>query len=180
MQRYVNRKESFPIIIVFILGDLYSSDDFLRRQKRLHNSDINLNVNKIPYPHYPYPIDTYKLKRQKSNKNRKSIGSPSINSLPSLFLSANQAHDSSATLIGSSNQLFLPSNRILREDAAGDADDEKDIQDELISINRHHRYHHQLSSNSHYFLNQQNLTSEDDDEELLSNHRGMMDFMDRV
>jgi hypothetical protein len=76
------------------------------------------------------------------------------------------------TLIPNTN-----SKRILTDETAADADDEKDLRDESIHINRHHRYHHQ---SIHYRLNQ-NLTSEDDDEELLSrNHDGMMDFMDRV
>ena len=73
------------------------------------------------------------------------------------------------------------SKRILTDETAADADDEKEIPDESIHCNRHYRYHHQLSTSSHYRLNHQSLTSEDDDEELLSrNHHGMMDFMDRV
>jgi hypothetical protein len=75
---------------------------------------------------------------------------------------------------------LIPNKRILTDETAADADDEKDIRDESIHINRHHRYYHQLSTASHYRMNQ-SLTSEDDDEELLSrNHHGMMDFMDRV
>ena len=68
------------------------------------------------------------------------------------------------------------------DETAADADDEKDIRDESILTNRFHRYHHQLSTSSHHRLKEQTIiTSEDDDEELLlRNHRGMMDFMDRV
>jgi len=87
------------------------------------------------------------------------------------------------TLVASTNQLLLSTTkRILTDETAGDADDEKDIRDESINTNRHHRYHHQLSTTSNCRLQQQNLTSEDDDDEelLLRNHHGMMDFMDRV
>ncbi|CAF4050504.1 unnamed protein product [Rotaria sordida] len=159
-------------------GELFCSDSLSRRQKRLHNSDINLNVNKT---FHHYLIDTNKFKRQKSNKYRKSIESSSLLSLPSSFSSTTLTNDSSTTLISSTNQLLLlPSKRILNEETAGDADDEKDIRDETININRSHRYYHQLSTTSHYRFNQENLTSEDDDEELLlRNHHGMMDFMDR-
>jgi hypothetical protein len=81
------------------------------------------------------------------------------------------------TLIANTNN----SKRILTDETAGDADDEKDIRDESVHINRHHRYYHQLSTSSHYRLKQHSMTSEDDDEELLlRNHHGMMDFMDRV
>ncbi|CAF0923481.1 unnamed protein product [Rotaria sp. Silwood1] len=157
--------------------EIFCSDDLLRRQKRLHNSDINLNVNKT---FYHYLMDTNKFKRQKSNKYRKSTGSSSLLSLPSSFSSTTLTNDSSMTLITSTNQLLLPSKQMLTEETAGDADDEKDIRDETVNTNRPHRYYHQLSTTSHYRLNQQNLTSEDDDEELLlRNHRGMIDFMDR-
>ncbi len=129
----------------------------------MHNSDINLNVNNPSH---------YYSKRQKSHKYRKSTESSSILSLPSLF--------SSTTLTSDSTMTLIPNKRILTDETAADADDEKDIRDESIHINRHHRYYHQLSTASHYRMNQ-SLTSEDDDEELLSrNHHGMMDFMDRV
>ncbi|CAF3402161.1 unnamed protein product [Rotaria socialis] len=166
-------------------GDIFNSDDFTRRQKYLHNSDINLNVNNASRHYY---ADINKFKRQKSNKYRKSIESPSILSLPSFFSSTTPFNDSSKTLIASTNRLFLPKKRILTDETAADADDEKDLRDESININRQHRYHHQLSTTSQYRLNQQNLTSEedeedddddDDDERLLRNHHGMIDFMDR-
>ncbi|CAF3842100.1 unnamed protein product [Rotaria sp. Silwood1] len=96
-------------------------------------------------------------------------------SLPSLF--------SATTLNGSTNQLLLlSSKRIFSEETAGDADDKKkDIRDESIHTNRHHGHHHQLSTTSCYRFKQQNLTSEDGYEELLlRNHRGMMNFMNRI
>ena len=149
----------------------------LRRQKCLHKSDVNLNVNKVSHH---YSIDVNKFKRQKSNKCRKSSKSSSLLSLPSLFSSATLTNDSSATLVTSDNQLLLSAKRTLTEETAADADDEKDVPDESINANRHHRCHHQLSTNSHYRFKQQHWTSEDDDELLLINHHGMMDFMDRV
>jgi hypothetical protein len=79
------------------------------------------------------------------------------------------------TLIANTN-----SKRIVTDETAGDADDEKDIRDESVHINRHHRYHHQLSSTSLYRLKQQSITSDDDEDLLLRNHHGMVDFMDRV
>jgi hypothetical protein len=137
----------------------------------LHNSDINLNVNNTSHQ---YLIDTNKFKRQKSNKYRKSAESSSLLSLPSLFSSSTLTNDSTMTLIPNTK-------RILPDETAGDADDEKDIRDESINVNRYHRYHHQLSTTSHHRLKEQSVTSEDDDEELLlRNHHGMMDFMDRV
>ncbi|CAF4768601.1 unnamed protein product [Rotaria sp. Silwood1] len=99
----------------------------------------------------------------------------SLLSLPSLF--------SATTLNGSTNQLLLlSSKRIFSEETAGDADDKKkDIRDESIHTNRHHGHHHQLSTTSCYRFKQQNLTSEDGYEELLlRNHRGMMNFMNRI
>lgn len=153
------------------LGDLFSSTSLVRRQKRLHNSDINLNVN-----HNSYSIDTNKFKRQKSNRYRRTLEHSSIISLPSLFSPAKSTHDSAVTLVP--NMTF---KQTIADETAADADDEKDTRDESVHANRHHRYHHHLSSTSLYRLQQQNMTSEDDDEELLLiNHRGMMDFMDRV
>jgi hypothetical protein len=73
--------------------------------------------------------------------------------------------------------------QLLTDETAGDADDEKDIRDESVDINRQHRYYHQLSATSLFRFNQQSLTSEDDDDDddlLLSDDHGMMDFMDRV
>lgn len=148
------------------------ADDLSRRQKRLHNSDINLNANNA------FALDTHRFKRQKSSKYRRFAESSSLLSLPSLFSPAALTNDSSATLTPSTNQLFLPTKRSFTDEAAVDADDEKDARDESVHVNRHHRYHHQLS---HTRLKQQDVTSEDDDEELLlRNHRGMIDFMDRV
>ena len=70
----------------------------------------------------------------------------------------------------------------LTDETGGDADDEKDIRDESVDINRQHRYYHQLSATSLYRFNQQSLTSEDDDDDdlLLGDDHAMMDFMDRV
>ncbi|UJR37944.1 hypothetical protein I4U23_030629 [Adineta vaga] len=154
--------------------EFFCSDDLSRRQKRLHNSDINLNINNTS-PHNT--LDTNRFKRQKSNRYRKATESSSLLSLPSLFSSTTLTNDSTMTLTSSTNQLFLSTKRIFTDETAGDADDEKDIRDESIHANRHHRYHHQLSTTR---LKQQNMTSEDDDEELLlRNHRGMIDFMDR-
>lgn len=153
-------------------GELFCSGDLSRRQKRFHNSDINLNVHNSSYHHQQT------FKRQKSSfKYRQSTENSSIVSLPSLFSSTKSNNDSTMTLVASAH-----SKRILTDEAAAaDADDEKEIPDESIHFNRHHRYHHQLSTSSHYRLNHPSLTSEDDDEELLSrNHHGMMDFMDRV
>lgn len=152
--------------------------DLSRRQKRLHNSDINLNGTNSSHQH---SIETNKIKRQKSNKHRKLPESSSLLSLPSLFSSSTLTNDSSITLIASANPIFLAAKRTLPDETAADADDEKDIRDESINATRCHRYHHQLSSSSHHRLKEQNITSEDDDEELLlRNHHGMMDFMDRV
>jgi hypothetical protein len=153
-----------------ILGELFYSGDLSRRQKRLHNSDINLNVNNPSY---------YNSKRQKPNKYRKSTENSSILSLPSLFSSTTLTNDSTMTLIPN----ITSSKRVTPDEAALDADDEKDLRDESTHASRHHRYHHQLSTSGHYRFNQ-SLTSEDDDdddEELLPrNHHGIIDFMDRV
>ncbi len=167
-----NKRQKKNIFSIFInIGELFcSGSDLSRRQKRLHNSDINLNVNNSSH-HY--------TKRQKSTRSRKSTESSSILSLPSLFSSTTLTNDSTMTLIANTN-----SKRILMDETGGDADDEKDIRDESIHANRHHRYYHQLSTSSHYRLKQQSMTSEDDDDDdeelLLRNHHGMMDFMDRV
>lgn len=86
------------------------------------------------------------------------------------------------TLTGSLNPTFFSTKRTFADETAADADDEKDLRDESVLTGRCHRYIHQLSSSSHHHrLKEQTMTSEDDDEELLMrNHRGMMDFMDRV
>ena len=170
-------------VILFVanrspLGELFGVTDLSRRQKRLHNSDINLNGNSSSQQH---AIETNKIKRQKSSKHRRLPESYSLLSLPSLFSSSTLTNDSSITLIASANPIFLATKRTLPDETAADADDEKDIRDESINATRCHRYHHQLSSSSHHRLKEQNITSEDDDEELLlRNHHGMMDFMDRV
>ncbi len=113
---------------------------------------------------------TNKFKRQKSNRYRVLPESLSLLSLPSLSILTNE---SSCTLVSSTNQSLLSNKRTLPDETAGDADDEKDIRDELIKNNRSHRYHHRIK--------QQSMTSEEEDDEILSrNHHGMMDFMDRV
>lgn len=163
---------------MLILGEIFQGTDLARRQKRLHNSDINLNVNNSSHSQ---TIDTNKIKRQKSMKSRKLPESFSLLSLPSLFSSSTLTNDSTMTLVNSATMMFLPTKRTTTDETAGDADDEKDVRDESINANRLHRYHHQLSSASQQRLKDQNLTSEDDDEDLLMrNHHGMMDFMDRV
>ncbi|CAF4498457.1 unnamed protein product, partial [Rotaria magnacalcarata] len=49
-------------------GELFHSDNFLRRQKSIHNSDIYLNItNSTPHR---YSNDSTKSKRQKANKYR--------------------------------------------------------------------------------------------------------------
>ena len=163
----INRRIKSHHLEIFDLGELFdSSGDLSRRQKRLHNSDINLNVNNLS--HY-YP------KRQKSNKYRKSTESSSILSLPSLFSSTTLTSDSTMTLIPNSS-----SKKMIPDETEIDADDEKEFRNESSHTSRHHRYHQQLSTSTQYRLDQ-SLTSEDDDEELLSgNHHGIMDFMDRV
>ena len=172
---------STPIVShspISFLGELFGASDLSRRQKRLHNSDINLNVNN---PSHMYTIDTSKSKRQKSNRYRKPADSPSLLSLPSVFSSSTLTNDSSMTLIDSANQILFSTKRTRPDETAGDADDEKDTRDESIDAHRYYRYHHQFSTTSHHRLQEQNVTSEDDDDELLSrNHLGMVDFMDRV
>jgi hypothetical protein len=152
-------------------GEFLNYDDFLRRQKRLHSSDINLNINNSS--HHRSLIDPNKSKRQKSTKHRLLPESSSLLSLPSLFSSSTLTNESSITLVSSANQSLLSTKRTLPDETAGDADDEKDVRDESVDTNRYHRYHHRIKQHS--------LTSEEDDEGLLlRNHRGMMDFMDRV
>ncbi|CAF1249522.1 unnamed protein product [Rotaria sp. Silwood1] len=158
--------------------EIFNSNELSHRQKSLHNNDINLNVNNSS--HHRSSNDSMKLKRQKSNKHRTSIDSASLLSLPSLFSSSTLINESSMTLIGSTNQSLLSIKKPLTDETVEDADDEKDIHDDLINVNRYHRYHRQLSITSHHRMKQQSLTSEEDDEELLlRNHRGMVDFMDR-
>ena len=101
---------------------------------------------------------TNKFKRQKSTRHRVLPESLSLLSLPSFAVFNND----------SSSKTTLP------DETAGDADDEKDIQDESITNNRSHRYHHRMQ--------QQSLTSDEEEEEevLSENPRAMMDFMDRV
>ncbi len=110
--------------------------------------------------------DSNKSKRQKSNKYRVLPESSSLISIPSTL-----TNESSITLIGSVNQL---TKRLVPDETGGDADDEKDLRDELIDIDRYYRYHHRMK--------EQSITSEEEDDEVVlsKNHRGMMDFMDRV
>ncbi|CAF1366277.1 unnamed protein product, partial [Adineta ricciae] len=177
-QSMCNRKlNTNPLVetcSLFQLDEFLGSDHLVQRQKRLHNSDINLNINHVT----PLTtVDAHRFKRQKSNRYRKSTESSSLLSLPALFSSTALTNDSTMTLTPSPNQLFLSTKRIFTDEAAADADDEKDIRDESTDNTRPHRYYHQLSASR---LKQQNITSEDDDEELLlTNHRGMIDFMDR-
>ncbi|CAF1121133.1 unnamed protein product [Rotaria sordida] len=171
-------KRSFEHSQSICNDEICNSDEFLRRQKSLHNSDINLNVNNSLY--HRSSNDSTKLKRQKSNKYRTSIDSSSLLSLPSLFSSSILTNESSMTLIGNTNQSLLSIKKPLTDETVEDADDEKDIRDDLINANRYHRYHRQLSITSHHRIKQQSLTSEEDDAELLlPNHREMVDFMDR-
>ncbi|CAF1289636.1 unnamed protein product [Adineta steineri] len=65
-------------------GEISNSGDSLRRQKRLNNSDLNLNGNTNSSYHRS-SNDTHKLKRQKSNKYRVLPESSSLLSLPSFF-----------------------------------------------------------------------------------------------
>lgn len=145
----------------------------------MHNSEINLNVNSSL--HNRLSNDSIKSKRQKSNKYRTLAESSSLLSLPALFSSTVLTNDSSMTLVGHKNESLLSTKRSLADETVEDADDEKDIPDEAINVNRYHRYHRQLSITSHHRIQQEYITSEEDDEDLLlKNHRGMVDFMDRV
>lgn len=131
----------------------------------MYNSDINLNGNNSCYQRYSN--DSIKLKRQKSNKYRVLPESSSLLSIPSLISSATLTNESTMSLIGSGNQL----TKRLYDETAGDADDEKDARDEIFDMNRYYRYHR---------MQEQCITSEEDEDVLSKNHRGMMDFMDRV
>ncbi|CAF4657034.1 unnamed protein product, partial [Rotaria socialis] len=159
-------------------GELFHSDNFLRRQKSLHNSDIHLNIiNSTPHR---YSNDSAKSKRQKANKYRIIAESSSLLSLPSLFSPSTLTNESSMTLVASTNQSLSSTKRMSTDETVEDADDEKDIRDDVINANRHYRYYRQLSIASNHRIKQQVLTSEEDDEDtLLRNHRGMVDFMDR-
>ncbi|CAF1137260.1 unnamed protein product [Adineta steineri] len=149
-------------------GEISNSGDSLRRQKRLNNSDLNLNGNTNSSYHRS-SNDTHKLKRQKSNKYRVLPESSSLLSLPSLFSSSTLTNDSPITLVTNVNQSM---KRLLPDETAGDADDE------LFDITRYHRYHHRMKEQS--LTSDEEEEEEEGDEEVLSrNHRGMMDFMDR-
>ncbi|CAF2174642.1 unnamed protein product [Rotaria magnacalcarata] len=160
------------------LGELFHSDNFLRRQKSIHNSDIYLNItNSTPHR---YSNDSTKSKRQKANKYRVLAESSSLLSLPSLYSPSTLTNESSMTLVASTNQSLSSTKRMSTDETVEDADDEKDIRDDVINANRHYRYYRQLSIASNHRIKQQVLTSEEDDEDtLLRNHRGMVDFMDR-
>jgi hypothetical protein len=160
------------------LDTTISMTDLSRRQKRLHNSDMNLTVNN---PTYANLFDWNKIKRSKANKQRLLPESSSLISLPSAFSPCTSTNDSSTTLVNSNHPFAFAVKRHIPDETAADADDEKDVRDESINPTRIHRYHHQLSSSSHHRLQGVAMTSEDDDDELLTrNHHGMMDFMDRV
>ncbi|CAF3968819.1 unnamed protein product [Rotaria sp. Silwood2] len=168
-------------VIQFLCQYCKNFEILIKKQQNIPNetkSDIYLNVNNSS--HHRSSNDSTKLKRQKSNKYRTSIDSSSLLSLPSLFSTSTLTNESSMTLIGSTNQSLLSIKKPLTDETVEDADDEKDVCDDLINANRYHRYHRQLSITSHHRIKQQSLTSEEDDEELLlRNHRGMVDFMDR-
>ncbi|CAF3664649.1 unnamed protein product [Rotaria sp. Silwood1] len=74
------------------------------------------------------------------------------------------------------NKMF---NKHSLAEFCSDSDDEEDIWDETMTINR---YLYQLSSALHFHLSQQNLTSEDDDDEELHfrTHHEIMDLMNRI
>lgn len=164
----------------FQLDEPFHSDDFLRRQRSLHNSDIHLNITNST--HHRYSNESMKSKRQKSNKYRVSADSTSLLSLPAFFSPSTLTNDSSITLVGSANQsLSSTTKRMSVDETVEDADDEKDIRDDMVNGSRHHRYYRQLSTTTNHRIKQQCVTSEEDDEDmLLRNHRGMVDFMDRV
>ena len=145
--------------IVCNLGEIFLTNDLLRRQKRLNNSDVNLNVNNNSASHR-LSNDSNKVKRQKSTKARVLLESSSLLSLPSAFFSSTLTNESAMTLVGSVNQ---SGKRLLPDETGGDADDES------IDINRYYRY------------NQRNVTSDEEGDDVLGkNHSGIMDFMDRV
>ncbi|UJR08302.1 hypothetical protein I4U23_012573 [Adineta vaga] len=142
-------------------GEIFHSSNVLRRQKRLNNSDVNLNVNNNSF--HRSSNDFTKLKRQKSNKHRHLPDSSSLLSLPSLFSSSTLTNDSSVALFTNVNQSM---KRFLPEETGGDTDDES------IDINRYYRYQQRMK--------EENMTSDDEGDDVLSkNHPGMMDFMDR-
>ncbi|CAF1081580.1 unnamed protein product [Adineta ricciae] len=139
-------------------GEIFLTNDLLRRQKRLNNSDVNLNVNNNSSSHR-LSNDSNKVRRQKSTKARVLLESSSLLSLPSAFFSSTLTNESAMTLVGSVNQ---SGKRLLPDETGGDADDES------IDINRYYRY------------NQQNVTSDEEGDDVLGkNHSGIMDFMDR-